>query len=226
MSRPALPEKLEACGTTLPRTGIAREQLVEGTEIPKVPDAFWVCGACLGVPRMPASLECGHISCEVCLRQIVISHASYELPVGFGSCPRCRFVFSLDKMTPFRALPGVTKIQWQAMKFRCAPDMDPIEMRNHKIQQCGFVGQFVDFLEHERTGCPNRIVYCPSAGCGVKAIMAEMVEHYATCDKAKVFCSTCGMAVLFRQLEHHNCLETLQRTLLRMLTRIMIVKLF
>ncbi len=126
----------------------------------------WQCPICLGLPRVPTSLKCGHIFCEPCIRQVIVS--SLTALQGKANCPTCRSGFKHTDILEFNKWPLVCRSVWKMMRVMC------------KNKGCEFVGSPEAVCEHEAETCEHRETACPATFCNYRGYREETVMHAAT----------------------------------------------
>ena len=168
-------------------------------------DTTWMCGICRGLPRRTATLnKCGHIFCEMCIRQHfdMVPHAA-NVPIhGRGArCPYCRQPYRLTHIRTWTEMHPWSQNAYKARIVRCP-------------NKCGFKGNPFAVDEHEMYLCPLRIISCPNEGCHEegRALYIELA-HFLQCGFLKAFCPVCNLAGLAGEIESHDCIKALRESL-------------
>ena len=183
----------------------------------------WKCVVCHGTPRYPASLAtCGHLGCRGCLAAVLQTKAEEQdddLPADAEvrcPCPLCvEKSFTEEDVVPLSEWPLLMRKAWEALRVKCR-GFKEYARKEEDFEKCYFSGSITALIEHEKTGCGNRIILCPIVGCNHSGPAFKMSEHYYKCDKMVFYCPTCAMAVKCVEREQHNCVEAMQKTLKRL----------
>ena len=157
----------------------------------EISDLDWQCPICLGLPRIPASLKCGHIFCEKCIRQVIVR--SKTALQGQANCPNCRSVFKNTDILEYNKWPLVCRAVWKMLRIMC------------KNKGCEFVGSPEAVSEHEAETCDRRETSCPATFCSYRGVREETALHAATCRFLYIYCIGCGYPIKYLKREQHSC---------------------
>ena len=214
---PPLPSRLPAMRSHTPLTGVDSEHII-GSNYHDAHDYF--CPICLGLPRYPASLKCGHIGCEGCLRQLPIIPASSQtsLPIGVGVCPQCRAHFTSSDIITYQSWPLPAKIPFKTIDIQCSNPVESCDdpacsIKKCKVDSCEFKGSMEQLVDHEKYECLNRFIDCPNPNCFRFGRAKDMTLHYQSCLSLRINCPTCGLPVLYSKKTFHNCIAALHRSI-------------
>ena len=163
-------------------------------------DAVSKCSVCQGIPRQPTSLrECGHIGCESCLMQVLVTHNNSQLPIGSAQCPTCRIVYQARSLVPFVAWPLMQQQTWKMIRVKCGKAL------------CDYVKDPVRVVEHEHSECEHRIVRCPCEMCRFYGSFREVRTHTETCQYLYIYCTKCAFLINYVRRAEHDCIKSLTR---------------
>ena len=213
---PPLPSRLPAMRSHTPLTGIDSEFII-GSNYRDAHDYF--CPICLGLPRYPASLKCGHVGCEGCLRQLTIMPTTSQsiLPIGAGMCPQCRTTFTSSDIITYQNWPLPAKVPFKTIDIQCS---NPIEScddhacrKKCKVSNCDFKGSMEQLVNHEKYECPNRFIDCPNPNCFRFGRAKDMPSHYQSCLSLRIHCPACGLPVRYSRKAFHNCIADLHKSI-------------
>ena len=221
ITAPPLPDRLLAMKSRTPHTGVDAEFII-GKNFHDAHDYF--CSICLGLPRYPASLKCGHIGCEVCLRQLTITPSTSQsiLPIFTGACPLCRTTFTTSNIVTYQNWPLPAKLPFKNIDIQCHNPIegcdDPSDRacKKCKVSPCEFKGSMEKLVDHEKYECPNRFVDCPNPNCFRFGRAKDMTFHFQHCISLRINCPTCGLPVLYAKKNIHNCITDLQKSIQRL----------
>jgi len=222
ITAPSLPSRLSAVNDSKPRNGVDADTICGGS-LQHADDYF--CPICMGLPRFPASLKCGHVGCEDCLRRLTTippSTADSNLPIGAAACPQCRTTFTAYDILPYQHWPLPAKTIFKTIIIQCSfPNESCDGLREDEtkckrckvLEQCEFKGTMEQLVAHEMYECSNRFINCPNPGCFRFGRARDMAEHFPNCLLLRMNCPTCGLPVLYSKKSLHNCIADLQKSI-------------
>ncbi len=176
--------------------GFTNNNVVGGTE-----NLSFSCKICFGLPRNGVELrQCGHTYCESCIKGYMRNLDPYRLKLTYP-CPFCRTDFMDVELINLGKTSMHLLNQYKAIDVRCA-------------YGCGFIGNPIGTVEHEKFICKQRPVACPNAGCTSTMTAGSMDAHIEVCEHRLIYCALCYLPRLANS--RHDCVEDLRKTILRM----------
>ena len=191
------------------KTVLRRNEALEtGFDQPheKLPDDImtnFICPYCLGIPRDPIFLTCGHLICLKCGLDALRIQGAQNHTRDKGTwvpCPKCRCIFnahSLDKVDVWNS--------WSSNVFNSSN----VDCTNG----CGFVGPSRKTERHEVYSCRKRKIECPHETCNQALTAEEMCDHFKLCSERQVYCSKCRLPVPNKELTSHDCIARMHKAL-------------
>jgi len=222
ITAPVLPSRLPAMNERTRRSGVDVDTICGGNR-QHADDYF--CPICMGFPRFPASLKCGHVGCEECLRKMTIlaPTTDFNLPIGAAACPQCRTTFVTSDVLPYQCWPLPAKTVYRTIIIQCSFPSEGCDglgegetkcKRCKVLEQCEFKGTMEQLVIHEMYECPNRFISCPSPNCHRYGRARDIAaDHFPICPSLRINCPTCGLPILYSKRSLHNCIADLQKTI-------------
>ena len=175
--------------------GFTTNNVIGGTEI--IP---FCCKICFGLPRSGIEIrECGHTYCRPCIeaqmRQRTATH--YELTFH---CPYCRVLYVKSDIIDLGKTSKHLMNQYTGIDVRCA-------------YGCGFVGNPINTVQHEKLKCKQRPISCPHLACSSSMTEEAMDKHIEECEHRLIYCEHCGLPHIINSI--HDCVRDLRLTIAR-----------
>ena len=174
---------------------------VEGSIV----DGAWMCVICQALPRRPTCLKrCGHLFCEMCIKQHFVKNPSRRNPfmaIQIADCPVCKRPFHLNDVLPWDRMNLWSQLAYKSRVVKC-----PFA--------CTFKGNPFEVDDHQLYLCPKRTIKCPNDGCVVEGPAKEIEEvHFPMCEHLRGFCPSCLLPALLTKFEQHDCVDALKYSL-------------
>mgnify|MGYP001793854365 CR=1 FL=1 len=151
-----------------------------------------LCSICRDVLEDPLQARCEHAFCSSCI---------YGWLTHYKTCPEDRMALWPSDLKPiFRYM----KNDLDKLRIKC--DNEP--------RGCKEVVSLDSLARHVKEECGYIAIACPNFGCSEKMNRCELEAHLLTCDFQSVTCTKgCGLKVCVSELEKHNCVAELRKTL-------------
>ena len=163
----------------------------------------FICPYCLGIPRDPIFLQCGHLICLKCGRDAIRIKGTENHTSDNGSlvaCPKCRAIYNSSSLAKLTKWDAWSSIVFNSINIDCT-------------NGCGFVGSARKTEQHEVYECIKRKIECPHDMCNKVCTAEDMAVHYKICCERQVYCKKCLLPVPFKELDSHDCVARLHKAL-------------
>ena len=160
----------------------------------------FICPYCLGIPRDPVFLHCGHLICMKCGRDAIRIQGAENQTRDKGTwvpCPKCRSIYSSSSLDSRMAWESWARNVFNTITIDCT-------------NGCGFMGPAIKTEIHEVYACKKRKIECPHQACKKVLTADEMCIHYKECSERLVYCSKCRLPVSIMEQNSHDCMARMQ----------------